>query len=409
MSTAPMPSPLVPLAREAETGSPDERILARAFASFTEAAGALEHSYSQLQGEVVRLRHELEATNRDLARSLEENQQVRERLKQILEGLPCGVLVMEGDGRVSISNPEAQRLLGVSSDGEVPGCMEAVLEHVHASSSEFEFQPEDGRPEWLSIRRARLDIGLGASSVFIVQSISARKRLEREHEQWRRRQALAEMSAVLAHEIRNPLGSLELFAGLLAESDLDPDRRRWVEHLQAGLRTLAATVNNVLHFHSQPRPELAPTDLGELLRSVHSFLQPLGQQARVRLVLANRLDGVLVPGDRHRLEQVLLNLALNSFRFMPGGGLLRFAGRIAAPRGTAVAQIEVADTGPGIAPENLERIFEPGFTTRAGSPGLGLAVCQTIVQQHGGTIAVASRPGRGTAFALHFPLAGGEQ
>ena len=87
-----------------------EHPLARAFASFTEAAGSLERTYGQLQGQVTHLRQELEVTNRDLATSLEENRRMRERLRRILEGLPCGVLVLEGGSRISTLNPEAIRL-----------------------------------------------------------------------------------------------------------------------------------------------------------------------------------------------------------------------------------------------------------------------------------------------------------
>src|SRR5580700_7642216 len=86
-----------------------EHPLARAFASFTEAAGSLERTYGQLQGEVAHLRQELEVTNRDLASSLEENHRIRERLRRILEGLPCGVMVIESAGRISTLNPEAAR------------------------------------------------------------------------------------------------------------------------------------------------------------------------------------------------------------------------------------------------------------------------------------------------------------
>lgn len=402
MGAASMSSSLLSTAREADSGPLGEPSLARAFASFTEAAGALEHSYAQLQEEVARLRHELEETNRDLAGSLEENRRMRERLTCILEGLPCGVVVKEADGRIAIANPEAQRLLGAAPGAALPGWLCDWLERARPACGELECHSDEGAVEWLAIRCASLGTKAEASSVFILQRITGVKRLEQEHARLRRRQALAEMSALLAHEIRNPLGSLELFAGLLAESGLDAERRGWVEHLQAGLRTLGATVNNVLHFHSQPQPELAPADLGELLSAVHAFLQPLAQQARVQLDLVNHLDGVCIAADRHRLEQVLLNLALNSFRFMPGGGCVRFAGKMDHVR----AVIEVADTGPGIAPEILGHIFEPGFTTRAGSPGLGLAVCRTIVEQHGGRISVASQPGCGAAFTLCFPLAG---
>ncbi len=237
-----------------------------------------------------------------------------------------------------------------------------------------------------------------------------RLRLELEDTQskLRREQALAEVSSVLAHEIRNPLGSLELFAGLLAEAELNPECRKWVEHMQAGLRTLAATVNNVLQFHSLPELERAPVDLGQLLGWARDFFLPLARQSRVALSLQNRVSGVFLLADRHRLEQVLLNLVLNAIRALPGGGWIELAGRPLqnenGENGQAVV-LTVSDTGPGISPEHLPGIFEPGFSTRAGSPGLGLAVCRKIVAQHGGTITAGNRPGCGAIFTLTFPLA----
>jgi signal transduction histidine kinase len=411
MSSATLSALLHPI--EAGVIALDECSLSRAFASFTEAAASLERSYVQLQGEVGRLRHELEDTNRDLASSLEENHRMRQHLNRILQGLPCGVLVMEADGEVSLANPESQRLLGTDCgsgcESPLPAWFRDLLGSTHGSRSELEYRCGNRQAEWINLRRAQLSEEEGGSSIFILQDISELKRLQREHEELSRRQALAEMSALLAHEIRNPLGSLELFAGLLAESDLEEEERNWVGHLQAGLRTLAATVNNVLHFHSQPSPGLAPTDLGRLLRSTHDFLRPLARRAQVRMELRQELDGVLVAADRHRLEQVLLNLALNAFRFMPDGGLLRIRGEVSSRAGKATAAVEISDTGPGIAAEDRERIFHPGFTTCAGSPGLGLAVCKTIMEQHGGGITVDSGSGHGTTFKLEFPLSGANE
>jgi len=249
--------------------------------------------------------------------------------------------------------------------------------------------------------------------VFILRDVSEAKKLERDREHLRRQQALVEMSALLAHEIRNPLGSLELFAGLLAEGNLEGESRSWIEHVQAGLRTLSATVNNVLHLHNTPQPELAPTDAGELLDWAYNFLLPLAKQARVEMQVINGLQGVTVNADRHRLEQVLLNLALNALRFMPGGGWLSIRGierasvedRQGEPGGVEAGGIEISvrDTGPGIAPEDLPRIFEAGFSTRPGSSGLGLAVCRRILEQHGGSISAESRPGHGATFCLRLP------
>jgi two-component system sensor histidine kinase FlrB len=380
--------------------------LARAFASFTEAAGSLERTYGQLQGQVAHLRQELEVTNRDLAKSLEENRRMRERWRRILEGLPCGVLVIEGGTQISILNPEAARLLGGVAETKeaLPPALSAVLDGARETGQEPELplsSKGEDTPTWIAVRHAWLEQNQPqAASVFILRDISEAKKLEHEREKLRRQQALVEMSALLAHEIRNPLGSLELFAGLLAEANLEGESQRWIEHVQAGLRTLSATVNNVLHLHNTPQPECAPTDAGQVLDWAYEFLLPLARQARVELQMINGLRGVSIYADRHRLEQVLLNLALNAFRFMSGGGWLSIRG---ADLGAKGVEITVRDTGPGIAPDDLPRIFEAGFSTRPGSSGLGLAVCQRILEQHGGTIGVESRPGEGATFRFHLP------
>jgi two-component system sensor histidine kinase FlrB len=387
-----------------------EHPLARAFASFTEAAGSLERTYGQLQGQVAHLRQELEVTNRDLAASLEENHRMRERLRRIVESLPCGVLAIEAEGRISTLNPEAARLLGASfeSAAGLPAELAAALSRARETGEESELPVSDlthccaaTTPVWVAMRHAWLEQSPGhATSIFILRDVSEAKKLEHDREHLRRQQALVEMSALLAHEIRNPLGSLELFAGLLAEANLEGESRGWIEHVQAGLRTLSATVNNVLHLHNTPRPELASTDAGQLLDWAYDLLLPLAKQARVEMQIINGLHGVQIQADRHRLEQVLLNLALNAFRFMPGGGWLSLHGLDCGPQGV---EIVVRDTGPGILPDDLPRIFDAGFSTRPGSFGLGLAVCRRILEQHSGSIAAESRPGHGATLRFRLP------
>ena len=416
-----MSSAMQSVPRFAENPAFDERFLARAFASFSEAAASLERSYTQLQAEVGRLRRELESSNQDLARSLDENRGMRQRLDHILESLPCGVVVSGPQGEVRLANAEARRLLGLEPACELRHLeqlagWQAALAGVPAGGGEQVFggSPAGG---WVALRRAPLEAMQGESAVYILRDVSEARRLEQEREELRRRQALADMAAMLAHEIRNPLASLELFAGLLLESGLEAEAQQFATQLQAGLRTLAATVNNVLQFHSQSAPQLVPVDLGRLLTSSVQFLGPLAGQAGVRLELDHQLAGVAVAGDRHRLEQVLLNLALNAFRFMPRGGVLRIAGGLArkdaaaaGPAGEARnpdrVEVEISDTGAGIAEADLARIFEPGFTTRPGSPGLGLAVCRAVMEQHGGRIGARSQPGSGTTFLLEFPYLG---
>jgi PAS domain S-box-containing protein len=442
MTSLPMPSgwpdPLSngPLAGAVEThfgntGAEDEQFLLRAFRSFARAADSLERSYGLLRAEVERLRQELEQSHSDLAQSLEENRGIREHLDRILEGLPCGVVVVSGDGEIARVNPEALRLLGFESAGVMAGSVSALpaavrqlMESARQQPGEQELHvpelhvpespvadsyvpdppvPRDGNSaRWLAARHSSIVHRAARSSVFILRDVSERKALEEAQARLRRDEALAEMSAVLAHEIRNPLGSLELFAGLLAESELDQDCRHWVEHVQAGLRTLAGTVNNVLHFHSLPALQCVPVDLGRLLEWAGNFFLPLARRSRVTLSLQNQVAGVFLTADRHRLEQVLSNLVLNALRAMPGGGWIELGGRLS--RDGKTVSLAVADTGPGISPGEYARIFEAGFSTRAGSPGLGLAVCRKIVEQHQGAIAVSSPPGRGATFTLTFPL-----
>jgi len=423
-----------PEAAPKENENENEQFLLQAFHSFAEAADSLERSYGMLRSEVVRLHGELAESNQGLAKSLEENRQMRQHLDRILDGLPCGVLVARANGAVSLVNPEGRRLLGSAATAlgcrpdsapafeclaVVPAELRDLLDRARLRPGEQELSFTDGRggERWLAARHAAVEdanhdhaseakdtSNKDRVSIFILRDVSDAKRLVREREKLRREQALAEMSAILAHEIRNPLGSLELFAGLLAGAGLSPECRQWVEHVQAGLRTLAATVNNVLHFHSLPAPERVPTDLGRLLDWAGGFLVPMAHQARVELCLRNRLQGVWFAADRHRLEQVLLNLVLNALRAMPGGGWVEVAGHRIHDGDAAAAAICVSDTGPGIQPEQATRIFEPGFSTHSGSPGLGLAVCRKIVEQHGGSLEAGNRAGAGASFTLTFPL-----
>jgi signal transduction histidine kinase len=378
----------------------DERTLAAAFASFTEVASSLERSYTGLQQEVGRLRRELEVANGELVESLEENRRSRCHLDQLLEVLPCGVLELTAEGRVLLSNPEARRLLEAFEI--LPPAIRALMEDCGRRGGELEWSGDPAPARWLAIHRSVLQSPQEPRQIFILQDISRLKRLQQEHEMLRRKQALAELSAVLAHEVRNPLASMELFAGLLVSSGLSPEQQSCVEHLRAGLRMLGATVNNVLEFHSEAKPQFVPTELGEFLRCLQDFLQPLLQQSGIGLTLRHSLDGISIPADRHRLQQVFLNLALNSVRHLPQGGQLVITGELRQRSDETWACIEVSDNGPGIAPEHLAKIFEPGFTTRPGSPGLGLSVCRTLLEQHGARITVVSPP-QGVTFCLELP------
>ena len=390
------------------------RSLAAAFASFAQTAGSLEATYVRLQAEVRRLRNELENKNRSLAQSLEENTRMRSYLTKILESLPCGVLVFHNQTSLRMLNPAARRLLDAGGgrsccpEATIPGLLGSLL----AALPKEEFDREQ---EWvvagseetrtLGVTRAFLrEPGSEEESILILRDITDAKQLEREREVSRRTQALAEVATLLAHEIRNPLGSLELFAGLLANAlSGDSEVRPWINHVQAGLRTLAATVNNVLHFHSPPEAQLRSVDLIQLVGDTVEFLRPLALQTEMRIEWQTPMAEARILADPSRLRQAFLNLAVNAFRAMkPGGTLYVNASPGTSDRRDTVALV-FRDEGTGISAENLGRIFEPGFSTGSGSPGLGLAVTRKVIEQHGGTIRVESEGGQGTKFALELP------
>lgn len=392
--------------------------LTRAFLTFTQAAGSLEKSYTQLQAEVARLHVELERTNSELERSLEENARVRGYLARVVENLPCGVLVARADG-VQIINPEARRLLQVpaswtaSGSRCLPPTFETLIAQIPGSSffceQETSFAGVSGNRS-IGILRANISerADRPGDTIWIVRDITEQKRLACEREAARKSLALAEIATVLAHEIRNPLGSMELFTGLLADATAHlPETRQWITHLQAGLRTLSATVNNVLQLHSQPAAQMLPTELDRLVNETMDFLVPLARQRGQQIKIENGIGKILTHADSNRLKQVFLNLSLNAFRAMPPGGKLAVRLGWAPQFPGGVAQIDFQDDGRGLAPELLDQIYDAGFTTTPGSPGLGLAVCKKVVEQHGGEIRVHSAPQHGATFSVFLPVSGG--
>jgi signal transduction histidine kinase len=402
-----------------------EAPLADAFATFVAAADRLERSHWQLHNEVGQLRAQLEERNRALAYSLAENDRMRVELRQILDALPCGVAVLEpSKEEIVLLNPEARRLLEILADRvpvwmDIPAPIRTMLDPGRSQAwrqgdeHDFFFGVDGNKSRCVTVRYSTMadrevaaDPASESSRVILTcRDTTNNKEAEREREASRNLVALAEVATVLAHEIRNPLGSLELLAGLLAcDSHLSEDSKQCIEHLQAGVRSLSATVNNVLRFHSQGASNLQPTKLAEVLRSAVNFVQPLARQAGIGLMFQHTLGDAKIAADGSELQQVILNLVCNALRHTPAGGLITISARLETRAGQPCAVLAVADTGHGIRAEDIAHLFEPGFTTHRQSPGLGLTVCQRIVEQHLGTIVVRSQLGKGATFHMEFPV-----
>lgn len=415
------PAPINPPMTEAQAGA---AVLADAFSEFSFAASRLEKSYQELQKEVTQLHAVLAERNQALCSSRAENAQVKLTLRKIVDSLPCGVLVVEASRRITLMNPEASRLLGpqgkqIESLDDTPLSDKVELAESMGESSAEDLEEEvciatSSAPRWLGLRRRRLggeSMTLTPASpaipqedtVLIVRDITSQRKLEEERERARNVVALAEMAAVLAHEIHNPLASLELFAGLIGQNPADA--AEYVAHLRAGIRSLSAMVNNVLRLHASAPVPWSRLELGEALRGAVEFVRPLASQKQIELSFTDKLHDMWVASDTSSIQQLVLNLAINAIRHTAPGGRLQILATCVREEAGTRATIEFSDNGCGIAPEVQNRIFEAGFSGNGQSPGLGLAVCREIVEQHGGTIRVSSVLGEGTSFVVELPAA----
>jgi two-component system sensor histidine kinase FlrB len=395
-------------------------MLADAFSEFISASSLLEASYRDLQQEVAHLGLELAERNAALSRSLAENDRMRAALQQMIDSMPCGVLVLDTAETIVMINPEGRRLL------ELGGAQVKSLRELSAKSQvNFESLMEGpaGRLDnevcissaagkrWLAIGNRTLLGGATAQrsaeeraalkSIWILRDITATKQAEQEREAARSAMALAEISTILAHEIRNPLASMELFAGLIAE---EPQQTtQWLSNLRAGIRLLSGTVNNVLSIHCGGSSPLLPVDLNACLRGGVEFVQPIADQAGVALSFKAAAETLTIEGNENGLRQIVLNLICNAIRYTPAGGSIAVTARRVTRLGEGHAVVEIADSGCGIPAELLGRLFEAGFSADGNSPGLGLAVCKRLMDQHGGEIRVRSQVNLGTTFQLEFP------
>jgi signal transduction histidine kinase len=203
--------------------------------------------------------------------------------------------------------------------------------------------------------------------------------------------------AGIAHEIRNPLGGLELFTGLLAEEVAGRPEAAHVARIRAELATLSRVVDEFLDYARARSLVTEPCELAPLLEEVALLVLPAAEERGVAVEV--RGHGRCVP-DREKLRRALLNLARNAVEASPHGGRVELAGRL-SPAGHAI--FEVLDRGPGLSAEARSRLFRPFFTTKERGTGLGLALAKKVADAHRGTLELVERDGGGTVARLTLP------
>jgi signal transduction histidine kinase len=226
---------------------------------------------------------------------------------------------------------------------------------------------------------------------------------QREHEVLRAEQlaAVGQLAAGVAHEIRNPLTAIKMLVQATQEAR-DGLTAEDLAVIEAEIRRVEHSLQTFLDFARPPKAERRSTELVAVVRRVFDLLRPRADKQRVTLVL-NADQDVMLTADEGQLRQVLVNLALNALDAMPHGGTLTTT----VQRTKGAAELEVADTGPGVSKAMLPRLFEPFASGKDTGLGLGLVISKRIVEDHGGTIGAANRVGGGASFFVRLPVGGG--
>jgi nitrogen-specific signal transduction histidine kinase len=245
--------------------------------------------------------------------------------------------------------------------------------------------------------------GTMARVVYYEKDATESKKLEQRMHQSERLKALGTLAAGIAHEIRNPLATINFNTQMLQrELNLDSAQHQMFDDMVQEVRKIDRIVQQVLHFARPREPQFCPNALNDIVGYCFDLAKVSLRKASVEVSLQLASDLPLIIMDYSQISQVIMNLIINGIESMPNGGKLVI--RTARPDGSAVV-LEVGDTGCGILDEDRNRIFDPFFTRKPEGTGLGLSISRQIVEKHGAYIEIDSRRGEGTIFRIVFPEA----
>lgn len=384
----------------------DADMLHEAFRTFDEAAASLQQSYRTLTSRLEQLDLELADRNEALRRNLQANEELREHLTAIVESISTGILVTNEEGIITRCNQAGVQLLGLAPERILGRTVATCLREAHVEGDVYPLTTRTGALVTVSQRGMNGSDRNPSGGLTLIQDVTVVHQLEERLQRRNRLAAMGEMVGRIAHEIRNPLGSIELFASMLRR-DLkhEPGLRNYAEHISSSVQLLDRLLSNLLLY---TKPDCSHAEWHEtetVLLDALTLAAHAIARARIDIRLHIEAPAARIRCDAGQLKQVLLNLILNAVQAMPCGGVLTFSAELipdTQPHAPSL-RLSVADTGVGIAPAVRARIFDPFFTTRDEGTGLGLAIVHAIVEAHRGRIDVESVPGQGTTFTMVLP------
>ena len=393
--------------------------------AFNEVTAQLQNSYDELQGRVKKLDLELSDKNDELKKNLAEKERVKNYLNDILESQTNGVLVVDRTGNITTCNKTTGTITGTKpqsclgkSLNEVFPLFESVVAQLAKSRGETISQDKDisnANGGILHIRISASPVwdnhGGQIGTILILQDMTEFRRMEELAQRNQRLREMGEMAAGIAHEIRNPLASIELFASLL-KKDLegDSEKENLVHHIRAGVQNMDRIISTLLLFAKSAQPSRQQCDINllltECLEGINSVIVP----ENINVIRKSGPGTLLANGDRELLRQVFPNLINNAIQAMPDGGELSLITQKSSVHNSENGSTDrqyisviITDNGIGMSTDNLAKVFNPFFTTKDKGTGLGLAISHNIIKAHQGTIDAASEEGKGTSFTVKIP------
>jgi PAS domain S-box-containing protein len=356
-------------------------------------------------------------------RTLEE---VKGLARNILQSIPTGVLTLNRAGVITAVNPMAEVVLkrsgadllgheykSVFAEGDTirEALDDALRSQEYSSQKDVPYITHDGIVHTIRIGTAELtgDDGQPAGVILQAQDVTEWLNLERRVLVADKLAALHTLSGGVAHELRNPLSAMDLNLHLLDEAlkergGVTQDVAHYLQVVNAECRRLSVILDNFMRFARPTSMGLHEVDLRKVIEHIMALMQFEAQERKIQF--EERIEEALptVFGEETQISQVLVNIVVNAFHAMPGGGRCSIIAQARRNVDHRWVEIVVSDTGVGIKKEDLSHLFEPFYTTKVSGTGLGLAIAYRIMQDHGGSILVSSVPGSGTTVAVQFPV-----
>jgi PAS domain S-box-containing protein len=352
--------------------------------------------------------------------------------RNMVWSLSNGVIAITRAGLVAVMNDTAYRVLGLTpNESDIGRHFAEVLREqpdvVRMLGGALDLSTLPNRAE-LRLKNSRKVIGYTLSHVedqagrrigatLFFKDLTRVEQLEERERLRDRLAALGEMAAAIAHEVKNPLAGIEVMAGILRRQLVsNPDAQSVLNDIINEAKMANAIVQDVLEFVRPIRLEVERVSLPLVVRDAITMAESHVRRGNTTIDLQLAPDLPSIQGDDHQLRQLFTNLLTNAFEALEGDGGVEIRGSLteedhgtaAEPRPTAMVVIEIADNGPGIHRDIVEKVFSPFFTTKAQGSGLGLAIVRKIVDAHDGRIDLSTRPGGGACFRITLPVSSSE-